>query len=257
MIDNKRVLAIIPARLGSTRLPRKILRDIAGKSLIQRVHEQALKVSEFDHIVIAVDDQETLSHVRAFGATAVLTSPDHISGTDRCAEVAATHPEFELVINMQGDEPFVDPGHLSILTALIARQGVSLATLICPLTHPDDFMNPNLVKVVTDRAGRALYFSRAPIPYQRAMAAGTFVLNDFSHRHIGLYAYHRDVLLKISMSPQGHLEQIEMLEQLRWLEAGLMIYTAGVNAPEPGIDTEEDLERANAFCMGRQGEKLT
>ncbi len=256
MIDNKRVLAIIPARLGSTRLPRKILRDIAGKSLIRRVYEQALKVSVIDQVVIAVDAEETKDHVRAFGATAVMTSPDHISGTDRCAEVAAMHPEFELVINIQGDEPFVDPGHLDMLAHLIAREGVSLATLICPLTHQDDFINPNVVKVVTDHNGNALYFSRASVPFQRAKAAGSFALNDFSHRHIGLYAYRRQTLMEITKLPPGQLEQIEMLEQLRWLEAGLSIYTARVNAPEPGIDTEEDLDRACAFCLGREGEKL-
>jgi len=249
LIDNKRLLAIIPARLGSTRLPRKILRDIAGKSLIHRVYAQALKVRVFDQVVIAVDAEETLEHVRGFGATAVMTSTNHISGTDRCAEVAAQYPEFELVINIQGDEPFVDPGHLDMLAHLIAREGVSLATLICPLAHPDDFTNPNMVKVVTDHMGRALYFSRAAIPYQRARVAGSFVLNNFSNRHIGLYAYQRHALMEVSKLPPGPLEQIEMLEQLRWLEAGLSIHTARVNAPEPGIDTEEDLERAIKFCQ--------
>lgn len=240
-----RVTAIIPARFGSTRFPGKPLADILGKPMIQWVVERTARAKSVGRTLVATDDERIAAAVRAFGGEAVMTRADHATGTDRLAEVAAGL-ETDLVVNVQGDEPLIDPRMIDqAVSPLQKNRGIAMGTLKCPLASAEEFRNPNVVKVVTDRQGFALYFSRAPIPFPRDFA-DTFdehLKQLGAYKHVGLYVYRRDFLLtypKLSPTP---LEQLEKLEQLRALEHGFRIRVVETSLTSQGIDTPEDLEQ--------------
>lgn len=245
------LLAVIPARLGATRLARKPLRLLGGEPLIVRTWQRVIETGVADRCVVATDSDDVVTVVRASGGEALLTRAEHPSGTDRVAEVAA-RPEFgnvDVVVNIQGDEPFASAAVIRAATDVVAGGRFALGTVACPAPAAT-LAQPDVVKVVTAADGRALYFSRAPVPFLRDMtsAADREVRDTLVRRHIGIYAYSRDALARwVSLAPHP-LEQVERLEQLRPLAHGMAIGVADVaRAPEPGIDTEEDLARANAF----------
>lgn len=238
---------VIPARYASTRLPGKPLAPLRGKPMLQWVHEAAV-ASGADQIIIATDDERILEAAASFGARAELTSLTHVSGTDRIAEIAlqAGWDDRDIVVNLQADEPLMPPELIrQVAQLLLDHQSAAIATLATRITSIGDFMNTNVVKVVTDSGGRALYFSRAPIPWGRDTAASSLSSQrSFSgaRRHIGLYAYRVAALRQLSMLKNGMLEQLEKLEQLRALENGMEIRVADASAqPGPQVDTAEDL----------------
>jgi 3-deoxy-manno-octulosonate cytidylyltransferase (CMP-KDO synthetase) len=242
-----KVLGVIPARYASTRLPGKPLVDILGQPLIRHVYERAARSRILDELIVATDDERILAAVQAFGGRARLTSREHNTGTDRAAEVAAAL-EVGVVVNIQGDEPFVEPGMIDeIVQPLLDDPELPMCTSMHEVTDQQDFANPNVVKVVVDLSGNALYFSRSLIPYPR---------KSEGHRvfeHIGLYAYHKDFLLRYSRLPQTPLEKLESLEQLRALEHGYRIRVVETRQDYVplSVDTPEDLERARALARGR------
>ncbi len=246
---------VVPARYASTRLPGKPLADIAGKPMVVRVVEAALKSSAAD-VCVATDDERVRAAVEAHGHRAVMTRADHASGTDRIAEVAdaMNWPDDELVVNVQGDEPLIEPDLINAVVAAlkVSRRGTPLmSTAAHPLTSAADFFNPNVVKVVCDAAGRALYFSRAPLPWARdAFAADRNHLPDDlgALRHIGIYGYRAGFLRQYGKLAPAPLEGVEALEQLRVLWHGFAIHVAVVDhPPQPGVDTPEDLARVQAI----------
>ncbi|MGL6097412.1 MAG: 3-deoxy-manno-octulosonate cytidylyltransferase [Fimbriiglobus sp.] len=235
-----RTLVVIPARFASTRLPGKPLLRDTGKFLIQHVYEQATRAKVGTDVIVATDDRRIFDAVESFGGRAVMTRDDHPSGTDRIAEVAA-NTDAETIVNLQGDEPQFDPAGLDLLVELLAADpAAGVATLATPIRDRDTYVNPNAVKVVTDDAGRALYFSRSPVPFVRdadpdfAADPPRFLL------HLGVYAYRRDALLRIAASPPHPLELSEKLEQLRYLGAGGTIRVGVVAAAHKGVDTPDD-----------------
>ncbi|MDR2041446.1 MAG: 3-deoxy-manno-octulosonate cytidylyltransferase [Tannerella sp.] len=240
-------LGIIPARYASTRFPGKPLADMKGKPLIQRVYEQVRQ--SVDELCIATDDERIATVAEAFGARVVMTSAHHRSGTDRCYEAyRKTGISCDVVINIQGDEPFIHPEQLELLKGCFEQPGVQIATLVKPLEPDGDFeqtlFNPNLPKVVLNSRLEALYFSRSVIPYLRGREYTGWLAAHTFYRHIGLYAYQTHVLKEIVTLPPSPLEQAESLEQLRWLENGYRIQTAITHRETLGIDTPEDLQRA-------------
>jgi len=230
------ILGVLPARWGSTRFPGKPLHLIAGKPLIQHVWERCKKCKALDDLVVATDDDRILDAVHAFGGRAVMTSPDHPTGTDRIAETLAAFPNATHVVNIQGDEPLIDPELIDALaTAISAPGGPAMATAANPLAPEDSAVaDPNVVKVVCTRNGHALYFSRSPLPYFRNPVADLPVL-----RHKGIYAYRRDFLEQYVTWPPTPLEQAESLEQLRALENGASILVLHTGDTSPGVDTPE------------------
>ncbi|MEY3017253.1 MAG: hypothetical protein RL336_388 [Pseudomonadota bacterium] len=246
---------VIPARFASTRLPGKPLQDIAGKPMVQHVYEQALK-SSASEVLIATDDQRIVDAVHAFGGRVVMTSTHHESGTDRLQEVAAkmAWADDHVVVNVQGDEPLIPPQVIDQVAALIDQGGAcDVATLCEAIHHYDDLMNPAVVKVVASDQQRALYFSRAPIPWNRdAFAAGTKELAERSYwRHIGIYAYRVSTLNAFVTWPMALLECLEKLEQLRVMANGGSIAVAETCCAIPGgVDTPADLERVRAYMAG-------
>lgn len=240
---------VIPARYASTRLPGKPLADIAGKPMVVRVAEAAVR-SGAHEVVVATDDMQVFETVQSHGHCAVMTRADHPSGTDRIAEVAQQlgWSEEELVVNVQGDEPLLDPNLVvCVARALAEDPEAAIATAAHPISNIDEFMNPNVVKVVTTSAGRALYFSRAPIPWHRDGLAGrpdTLPAGFVAHRHIGLYAYRVSFLRRYGQMTPTQVESWEALEQLRALWHGYVIRVVECDhAPAPGVDTPADLER--------------
>ena len=238
-------LGIVPARLGSTRLPGKMRLAETGAPLVVHTARNALASGVFADLVVAVDDVEFGAELEGHGLEVVLTSPNHPSGTDRALEAlerleAAGRGPWDVVVNVQGDEPELDHGDLRALVARAAEEGVELATLWSPLAGPEDLADPDVVKVVADRAERALYFSRAPIPHARPAAprAGS----DAGRRHVGVYAFRPAALRAFCALPRGELERSESLEQLRWLEAGRAIHLARAHAPAHGIDNRADYD---------------
>ncbi|HVQ30981.1 MAG TPA: 3-deoxy-manno-octulosonate cytidylyltransferase, partial [Vicinamibacteria bacterium] len=242
----------------STRLPGKPLSEIHGKPMIQRVHERVALARRVDRVIVATDDHRIAEAVRAFGGEAVMTSPEHASGTDRLAEVVRGIPEAEIVVNVQGDEPLLEPESIdAAVLALLADPDLPLATLSLPLTSADEMASPSVVKVVTDAAGDALYFSRSPIPFVRggagdaATAASLAVARGLARKHVGLYVYRRKALLRFASLPPAPLELAEGLEQLRALHHGLRIRVV----PREGeatvaVDTPEDLARVREIFAG-------
>lgn len=230
---------IIPARWGSSRLPGKPLLELAGKPLVQHVWERCGKVREAEEIIIATDDMRIAESAFAFGAEVALTSSKHPSGTDRIAEVAKKLSGFEIIVNVQGDEPFIDPALIRKLVAVLKNEkSLAMSTAACPLAD-GELENPNCVKVVTDCNGDALYFSRAPIPCDRDSEAF-----PSRYRHLGIYAYRRKFLLEFVKWKQTPLEKSEKLEQLRALEHGAKIRVIKTKSAGPGVDTDADAKQA-------------
>lgn len=243
-------LGIIPARYASTRFPAKPLAILGGKPVIQRVYEQVNGV--LDEAVVATDDQRIFDAVLAFGGKVVMTSTEHRSGTDRCYEALTKvgADKFDVVVNIQGDEPFIQPQQLHALCECFDDTTVDIATLVKPFTAADGFTaleNANSPKVVVNNKMEALYFSRSIIPYMRGKDREEWLPNHTYYKHIGLYAYRTDVLRQITSLPQGTLEKVESLEQLRWLENGFKIKVGISQIETIGIDTPEDLARAEEF----------
>ena len=241
-----RILGVIPARFESTRFPGKVLADIKGKSMVQRVYEQTIKCKSIDKVVIATEDKGVVAHVTAFGGEAILTNPNHASGTDRCYEgLQLQESDYDYVVNIQGDEPFINPQQIDELTDLLDGS-VELATLIKKITTNDELFNLGEVKTVFNNNLEALYFSRQPIPYYRNAGEMDWLQHQDYYKHIGIYAYRSDVLEKISQLPVSGLENAESLEQLRWLENGYKIKLAFTEYESICIDTKEDLEKVLA-----------
>ncbi len=245
MVKNINSLGIIPARFESSRFPGKPLVDIGGKTMIQRVYEQAAK-SGLDEIVVATDDERIFKHVKSLNARVVLTSPFHKSGTDRCAEVAAL-PEFaqvERVVNIQGDEPFIQPEQIDkILSALQNKDWPPISTLAKRIEKIEYLLDINTVKVVFSQQGKALYFSRSPIPFVKNEAQDKWLSEMAFYKHIGIYGFQKNTLLAISRLSPSRLENAESLEQLRWLEHGFNIGVQLTEFETIGIDTPEDLKK--------------
>jgi 3-deoxy-manno-octulosonate cytidylyltransferase (CMP-KDO synthetase) len=234
-------VGVIPARYRSSRFPGKALASLAGRPLIQHVYQRSRGARGLDRLLVATDDERILRTVRDFGGEAILTSPDHPSGTDRLAEVARALAA-PLFVNIQGDEPLVDPRDIdALVAALRADPGLEMATLRREIRGEEDRLSPDVVKVVCDEAGHALYFSRAPIPFLRTAGASP------AYRHLGLYAYRRDFLLSVAARPPGALERSEQLEQLRVLEMGRRIRVLDAVGEAIGVDTPADLERVRGI----------
>ncbi len=232
------IVAVIPARFASTRFPGKPLADIAGRSMIEHVYRRAAASPRVAQVIVATDDLRIAAAVTAFGGNVRLTRPDHPSGTDRLAEVAATL-DCDIVVNVQGDEPLLDSGAIDQVVAPFADPSVVMTTLYRRIQDAADLTNPNVVKVVLDRAGFALYFSRAPIPHARDPRGGWPPL----FRHIGIYAYRRTALMVLAALEPTPLERTEALEQLRALEHGIRIRAVETTYDSIGVDTPEDLEQ--------------
>lgn len=246
---------VIPARFGSSRLPGKPLIELAGKPLLAWVHEVALR-TRAGEVVIATDHERIAEVARGFGATVLMTDPSHASGTDRIAEVARRlrWPGDAIVVNLQGDEPAMPPGLVDqVATLLASHPGAQLATLASPVAELAEYLDPNVVKVVTDAANRALYFSRAPIPWHRdSVVSGVPGNYQGAMRHIGLYAYRVEALLRLASLPVAPLEEVEKLEQLRALHHGMEIRVAEAECrPGPDVNTTEDLNRASVVLSDR------
>jgi 3-deoxy-manno-octulosonate cytidylyltransferase (CMP-KDO synthetase) len=258
------IVAIIPARYAATRLPGKPLSQIHGKTMIERVHERARAASKVDRVIVATEDERIAAAVRGFGGEAVMTSAAHATGTDRIAE-AARGLDAAIVINVQGDEPLLDPkGVDAVAEALESDTSLEMATLSVPLVSLEEMLAPSVVKVVTDSRGDALYFSRSPIPHVRQAAgsdpsasAWAAIESGLARKHVGLYGYRREALLRFAALPQSPLEQAEGLEQLRALAHGMRIRVverdgdAGV-----AVDTPEDLERVRALLAPEKGTRV-
>ncbi len=239
-------LGIIPARFASTRLPGKPLALIQGKPMIQQVYERVKESNTVDKIIIATDDERILNAAALFGAEAILTSPLHNSGTERCAEVASViGNDFDVIINIQGDEPFIEAEHLTALRDLFLNDDVKIGSLIKRISTLDELKNPNVVKAVKSSEGKALYFSRAVVPYLRNIEENDWLHHHQFYKHIGLYGYRKNTLLKIAQLSPTPLEQAESLEQLRWIENNFTIHLAETYIETLSIDTAEDLLKAN------------
>lgn len=237
-----KIIGIIPSRYASTRFPAKPLVGIAGKTMIQRVYEQAKKCKSLDDVIVATDDQRIFDHVESFGGKVVMTSTEHQTGTDRCAEVAAGISEVDVVINIQGDEPFIHPEQIAQL-AEVMETGVEIGTLVKQIEVEEDLFSPTVVKVVKSLENKALYFSRSPIPNMKSLEEKKWLQNGTYFKHIGMYGYRTEVLKVISSLEQTPLEKSESLEQLRWLENGFSIQLAETEHESNSVDTPEDLDR--------------
>lgn len=244
-----KVVGIIPARYNSTRFPGKPLAMIKGKTMIQRVCEQAWK-SKLDAVVVATDDIRIADEVLKFGGKYVMTDPRHQSGTDRCCEaVQMLEEQYDAVVNIQGDEPFIDPRHIDLLVDMISRDDTQLASLVKRVEEAEDLFGSSKVKVVMDKTGKALYFSRNPIPFMQNVAHEKWLQKGRFYQHIGIYAYKTETLYQIAKMQPSALEQAESLEQLRWLENGLSIRMAVVAGESLSIDTPDDLAKAREMAQ--------
>ena len=237
-----KVLGIIPARYASSRFPGKPLLDLKGKTMIRRVYEGAAKAQHIDRVIVATDDERILQEVERFGGEAVMTSGLHPSGTDRCGEVASLHADYDVVINIQGDEPLVDFRQLDLLAAAFKNPDVNIATLGTRQISEEDLQNPNRIKIVINHQNEALYFSRSFIPNTANFKGNAFEFYPFL-RHIGLYAYRLKTLLELTALEPTKLEQVESLEQLRWLYYGYKIHVVETDIETPNIDVPEDVEK--------------
>ena len=240
------VVIVIPARYASTRLPGKPLVQLAGKPMVQRVYERAKMVKSAVRVIVATDDERILKAVEEFGGEARMTRPDHRTGTERIAEVAA-HTEGDVYVNVQGDEPLLDPEAVdTAVGALLEEPLAAIATVAVAIKTPADIMDPNVVKTVLDFDGNALYFSRAPIPWVRDSATHVAVRHL---KHLGLYVFQREALLEYPTLPQGELEKVEQLEQLRWMENGWKIRVAEVEHDAVSVDVPADVERVEKLLQ--------
>jgi 3-deoxy-manno-octulosonate cytidylyltransferase (CMP-KDO synthetase) len=241
-----KTLGVIPARYASSRFPGKPLVMIDGKSMIMRVYEQTLKTTVLDRVIVSTDDERIFNHVKECGGEVMMTSDTHVSGTSRIGEVVE-HLSFmgqcpyDVIMNIQGDEPFIDPIQIDLTVSLFNNPEVIIGTLIRKIENSEDLLNPNVVKVVVDCEGKALYFSRSPIPYLRGIPQSAWIDNYEYYRHIGLYAYRPSVLKEVLNLPVAPNETAESLEQLRWLYYGYSIHTAVTDIETIGIDVPDDL----------------
>jgi len=238
-----KVIGIIPARYASSRFPGKPLVDIGGKSMIQRVYEQVKNTSCLHEVIVATDDDRIAEHVKSFAGNVILTASSHQSGTDRCAEVIAKVSGFDIVINIQGDEPFINPLQIELLASCFDKEETQIATLVKKIHTEDELFNVNIPKVVRNIAGQAIYFSRQTIPYLRGIEQKNWLSKHSYFKHIGIYGYRTDVLKELTQLPISILEETEALEQLRWIEHGYTIQTAETEHETIAVDTQEDLER--------------
>ena len=241
-----KILGIIPARYASSRFPGKPLVMIDGKSMIRRVFEQARKCTEISEVVIATDSEIIANHIGTFGGNFILTSVHHKSGTERCLEALNimsknSASSYDIVINIQGDEPFIDPGQISELIGVFSNPEVSLATLVKKIKSPEELTDPNVVKVIFDRNRKAIYFSRQAIPFVRGKESAEWIGERDFFKHIGIYGYRTDVLRTIVNLPVSSLETAESLEQLRWIENGYPIHIRETEYESIAIDTPADL----------------
>jgi len=237
-------IGIIPARYASSRFPGKPLVQIRGKSMIQRVYEQASQ-ARLQQVLVATDDERIISEVQRFGGQAVLTNESHQSGTDRCFEAYCIYNQpCDCVINIQGDEPFIQPEQINLVLDCFEKPATQLATLIKKIEVPEELFNPNAPKVILDNRQQAIYFSRHPIPYIRGYEPEHWLEQHTFYKHIGIYGYRTDILEQITQLPPSKLELSESLEQLRWLENGFKIITALTTHENMGIDTPADLDKA-------------
>ncbi len=243
-LERMKVVAVIPARLASTRLPRKMLREIAGQPLLAWVYHGVRRCSSLDEVVVATDSDEILQFCRQRGLVARMTSQTHRSGTERVHEISNLIPA-DVYLNVQGDEPLTRPEHIESLLELMRGRSVEVGTLMTPAAEID-VNNPSAVKVVTDTAGRALYFSRATIPFDRDATKPRY------YKHLGFYGYRKDALDKFVRWPESPLERVERLEQLRFLENGVSIFVAETPFDTVGVDTEEDLQRVEKILQRLQ-----
>ncbi|HOV10987.1 MAG TPA: 3-deoxy-manno-octulosonate cytidylyltransferase [Bacteroidales bacterium] len=246
------IIGIIPARFASTRFPGKPLVEINGKTMIRRVYEQAAKSSDLTDVYVATDDQRIFDHVLGFGGQAMMTSDTHRTGTERCHEVVrkleTENKFFDVAINIQGDEPYIQPDQIDLLASCFTNPDIEIATLIKKLNSGEELNSPNTIKVVTAKNGQALYFSRAQIPFVRGKENAQWLQFNTFYKHIGIYAYRTVTLKAITALQPCPLETAESLEQLRWLENGYHIFTRETCHESYSVDAPEDLLKFNNFA---------
>lgn len=251
MIKKSNIIAIIPARLASTRLERKMLQDLGGKSVIQRTYEAVAQAGIFDELMIAADDREIVAHCQQFGANVMMTAIHHQSGTDRIAELAKTFDKNDIIINVQGDEPFINIAHLRVIVDLFEDEKIRIASLYSKINSQEELMQNSVVKVCLNINHDALLFSRSPIPYLRNSRDLDWTLSNDYYRHIGIYGFRNETLQQITKLSPSKLELAESLEQLRWLENNYKIRLAIIENHMGGIDTMQDLiEARNKIASG-------
>ena len=242
-----KIAGIIPARWASSRFPGKPLAEIKGKTMIHRVYGQCLKCQLLDKVIVATDDNRIMDEVESFGGLAMMTSNLHQSGTERCGEVVEKleqqEENFDAIINIQGDEPFIDPEQISKVARQLEKENIRIATLVKRIKSKKDVSDPNVVKVVLDKNGMALYFSRSTIPYLRGIDQNKWHNKHSFFKHVGIYGYKTSVLKTIINLPKGMLEVAESLEQLRWLENGFSVFTEETDLESIAIDCPEDLSK--------------
>lgn len=245
-----KILAVIPARYASTRFPGKPLATIGGKSMLQRVYEQVSKATEIDKVLVATDDERIFEHVKGFGGEAIMTQPHHQNGTERCAEVIEkVYDEFDVVLNIQGDEPFILPEQIDQLASCFEDDVTDIATLMKQTDSNEQLFSPNTAKVVFNTAMQALYFSRQAIPHLRGVPHDEWAARKVHYLHVGVYGYRKEVLRDIVKLPLSALESLEMLEQLRWLENGYTISIRQTYHQSISVDTPDDLADAEKFLQ--------
>ena len=244
------VIGVIPARYDSSRFPGKPLVDIGGKSMIQRVYEQCSKSTSLNKLIVATDDQRIADHVKLFGGNVTLTSINHQSGTDRCAEVANNYPEFDFLINIQGDEPMINPDQIDLLCKCFENPNASIATLVKKISSNEELFNENTPKVILNKNNEAILFSRTAIPFIRGKAKENWIEHYTFYKHIGIYGFKTETLKNLNNLPISALESAEALEQLRWIENGYRIHTAITDKESQAIDTPQDLEKLLKWIKG-------
>jgi len=243
-------LGIIPSRFASTRFPGKPLVIIEGQTMIQRVYAQACKAKSLAKVVVATDDERIFKHVQSFGGQVMMTQSNHQSGTDRCAEVALNFQDMEAIINIQGDEPFINPLQIDQVAQQLQQNiALNIATLAKRISDSTQLFSPNIVKVVFNQSNIAQYFSRSPIPYLRGVDQIDWITKGVFYKHIGLYGYRRQTLLDITQLPLSLLEKTESLEQLRWLDNGYKIGVGLTEIETIGIDSPADLDKVRPYFL--------
>lgn len=245
-----KVLAVIPSRYASTRYPGKPLQKIGGKSMVQRVYEQVSKATRIDKAIVATDDERIFSHIQDFGGEVMMTAEHHQNGTERCAEIIETlYDDFDVVLNIQGDEPFILPEQVDQLAGCFEDETTDIATLIKQTESHEQLFSPNTAKVIFNSDFKALYFSRQAIPHLRGIPQNEWIARKVHYLHVGVYGYRKDVLRDIVKLPLSALESLEMLEQLRWLENGYTISVRQTDYQSISVDTPEDLAAAEKFLQ--------
>jgi 3-deoxy-manno-octulosonate cytidylyltransferase (CMP-KDO synthetase) len=238
------IIGIIPARYSSTRFPGKPLINIKGKSMIERVYEQSIKSKSLNKVIVATDDDQILNHVLDFGGQAIMTHKDHASGTDRCFEALSLLKEsYQYIINIQGDEPFIEPAQIDELAETLNNSKVEIATQMIAIKNESELFDPGEAKIILNKHNEALYFSRAAIPYLRNSVQDQWHIHHTFYRQVGMYAYRNDILKKITKLPVSTLEKAESLEQLRWLQNGFKIKCVLTKYESHCVDVPEDVER--------------